>query len=388
MKKRVDRLKGLMEEKGFDVALLMHPRDVYYYAGTAQPCNLLVTLKEEPVLFVRRAWEFVKGETTLEDLRSGPGLGDINKYLSSLGLEKGVLGLEEDLLPARLYKRIGGYFSGFKSENIVPLVMEQRLVKDEEEIGLVRQAACLFQHVHDVVMNNLRPGITEVELAGLVWARIRQEGHEGFVAHRRWDGFLPGDGIVSSGENLWKISGYAMTVTGTGKSKAVPWGASDRVIQGGDLVLLDIGTNYRGYHGDVARTYVVGKADSRQKEVFGVLHNIMEEILNSIRGGVKIKDVYLKARKMAEEEGYGDYFQGYGAQQGEYIGHGLGLEVDEPPVITPYEEQEFREGMTLAVEPKFIIPQWGAVDLEETLCVRKDGCQVFSPVRRKLYEVS
>ncbi len=387
MRNRIEDLQKRMEEKGFDLVLLMHPRNVYYYADTAQPCNLLVTLKEEPILFIRRAWDFVKTETSLENLKCGGSLEDLRKYLNSIGLIKGVLGLEEDILPARLYGKIRGYFSDYNCKNITNTIMEQRLIKDEEEIELVKKAASLFSHVHQVVLNNLKPGISEVELAGKVWAEIRKEGHEGYTAHHRWDGFLPGDGIVTSGENLWKISGYAMTVTGVGKSKAVPWGASDRIIQKGDLVLLDIGINYRGYHGDVARTYVAGKADERQKEVFSALLKIMENVLNHIREGVKAKDLYDLAVKTAQREGYADYFQGYGRQKGEYIGHGLGLEVDEPPVIGPYTDLELKEGMTLAVEPKIIIPGWGAVDIEDTLCVRKDGCQVFSTVRRKLYEV-
>lgn len=319
MMKRIEDLKKRMEQKGFDLVLLMHPRNVFYYAGTAQPCNLLVTLKNAPVLFVRRAWDFVKTETSLENLKYGGSLGDLKKYLNSMKLTEGVLGLEEDILPARLYGKIKEYFTDYRCEDITSIVLEQRLIKDQEEIGLIKKAASLFSYAHQVVLNSLRPGISEVELAGKIWAEVRKEGHEGFTAHRRWDGFLPGDGIVTSGENLWKISGYAMTVTGVGKSKAVPWGASDRIIKKGDLVILDNGFNYRGYHGDVARTYVVGKADEKQKEVFSALLKIMENTLNHIREGVKAKDVYHQAVKTAQDEGYAEYLQGYGRQKGEYI---------------------------------------------------------------------
>lgn len=387
MRKRIDGLKKRMEKKGFDAALLMHPRDVYYYAGTAQPCNLLVTLKEEPILFARRAMDFVKKESTLEDVRTGGSLKEMKSILHSFGVTGGVMGLEEDVLPARLYRKTAEFFAEFRCENISPLILDQRMIKDSEEIELVKKSAQLFSHIHDVVLNNLRPGITEVELAGLIWTAIRREGHEGFTAHRRWDGFLPGDGIVTSGDNMWKISGYAMTVTGVGKSKAVPWGSSDRVIQKGDLVMVDIAPNYQGYHGDTARTYVVGPADGRQKEVFGSLLKVMEAVVNRIREGVPIKELYHLAVKTAEEEGYGEYLQGYGNQKGEYIGHGLGLEVDEPPVVGPYTDMLLREGMILAIEPKFIIPQWGAVDIEDPLLVTKEGCQILSPIPKKLFEV-
>lgn len=387
MRKRIEGLKKRMEDQGIDAIILMHPRSLYYYAGTSQPCNLVVTLKEDPLLFVRRAWDFVKKETTLENLKMGGSLGDISKYLKSLGITEGVLGMEEDIIPARLYNKSRDYFSSFRFKNVSPLIMDQRLIKDQEERQLVEKAVSLFSHIHEVMLNNLKPGVKEVELAGLIWARIRQEGHEGFTAHRRWDGFLPGDGIVASGENLWQISGYAMTVTGTGKSKFIPWGSSDRVIEEGDLVVVDVATNYQGYHGDTARTYVAGKASEKQKEVYASLNRVMEEILNYIREGVNVKDLYNRAVQAAEREGYQDYFQGYDPQKGEYIGHGLGLEVDEPPILGPHTDLELKEGMILAVEPKFIIPDWGAVDVEDTLCVTREECQVYSNVGRKLYEV-
>lgn len=387
MQERIEGLKKRMKDGGIDAAFIMHPRSLYYYAGTSQPCNLVVTLKEEPLLYVRRAWDFVKKETPLENLKKGGSLGDISKYLESLGIREGVLGMEEDVLPARLYNKTRDYFPSFQLKNISPLIMDQRLIKDREERKLVEKASSLFSHIHEVILNNLKPGVKEVELAGLLWSKIRQEGHEGFTAHRRWDGFLPGDGIVASGENLWQISGYAMTVTGTGKSKYIPWGSSDRVIQEGELVVVDVATNYQGYHGDTARTYVAGKASEKQKEVYASLSRVMEEILSHIREGVNVKDLYHLAEKAAEREGYQDYFQGYASQKGEYIGHGLGLEVDEPPVLGPQTDLELKEGMILALEPKFIIPDWGAVDVEETLCVTREGCQVYGTVERKLYEV-
>ncbi len=387
MNKRIEGLKKRMEEKGFDAALLMQPFDVYYYAGTVQPCNLLVTLKGEPILYARRALDFVKKEATLENIKPGGSLGEMKKALQDMGVTGGVMGLEEDVLPARLYNKTAGYFESFQCKNISPLILEQRMIKDLEEIELIRRSSGLFYYIHEIMMTFLRPGVTEVELAGLIWAAIRKQGHEGFTVHRRWDGFLPGDGLVISGDNMWKISGYAMTVTGVGKSKAVPWGSSDRIIQKGDLVMVDIAPNYQGYHGDTARTYVVGQADDRQKEVFNSVLKVMENVLGRIREGLPVKELYQTAVRTAEEEGFGEYLQGYGEQKGEYIGHGLGLEVDEPPVVGPYTDIPLQEGMVLAIEPKIIIPQWGAVDLEDPVLVTKEGCQVLSPVSRQLFEV-
>ncbi|OAT79494.1 M24 family metallopeptidase [Desulfotomaculum copahuensis] len=383
---RIAALQIKMREKGFDAALIMNPRDVYYYAGTAQPGNLLIPAGGEPVLFARRALEWILEETHVQRVLEAVGFKTIAEVVKELNIG-GVLGVTEDAIPASLYNKIREAFPDFVLKNISPLVLEQRMIKDSDELQAVRDAASLFAVLHRVVMCNLCPGIKEIDLSAMILGELRKNELEGFARNRRWDASLHPEGLVASGENTWKISGHAMTVTGVGLSKSLPWGASTRVIENGDLVVVDSGINRHGYHADCSRTYVVGKATKKQRDVFAAVLEIQEQVVRSIHPGMIAGEIYRIAENAACQTGYRKYFQGYGKMQGRYIGHGVGLEVDEPPTIEPDSEIIIMPGMVLAIEPKIIIPDWGAVNLEDTLIVNESGCEIITPVGRELFEV-
>lgn len=164
--------------------------------------------------------------------------------------------------------------------------------------------------------------------------------------------------------------------------------ASNNRIRMGDLVVVDLGLNYHGYHADVARTYVVGRADAKQKHLFDVVLEIQNTVLQAVKPGVKGSELFQVARETALRAGVEEFFQGYGELQGDYIGHGVGLELDEPPTIDSKCTTLIRENMTLAFEPKVIIPGWGAIDLEDTIRVTASGYEFLSSIPRELFEVT
>lgn len=390
MQVRIHQLQSKMCEQGFAAAILMHPRDIFYYAGTGQPCNLIVPARGEAILLARRVLDWVKADATVSDVRQGKGLSEIREILETAGISEvgSFLGLSLDVLPAQLYLKIQKTFPSFSLRNISPLILDQRLSKESSEIEIIGTAALLFGRAHEVILNELGPGITELELAAKIGATLRQGGHDGILRFRRWDASLPSDGILAAGENTWRISGHAMTVTGVGLSKAYPWGASNKQIQTGDLVVSDLGLNYHGYHADVARTYVVGRADAKQKHLFDVVLEIQNTVLQAVKPGVRGSELFQVARETALRMGVEEFFQGFGELQGDYIGHGVGLELDEPPTIDSQCTTLIRENMTLAIEPKVIIPGWGAINLEDTIRVTTSGYEFLSSIPRELFEVT
>lgn len=389
MHERIRKLQNKMQEKGIAAAILMHPRDVFYYGGTGQPCNLLIPGEGEPILLARRVLEWAKSDATVTDVRPGQGLAEIREILEANGsiVPGAVLGVSLDILPAQLYLKIQKAFPQYTFGNISPLVLEQRSIKESSEIELIKTAAVLYGRVHQVMLKELRPGITELDLAARVGETLRSGGHDGIVRFRRWDASLPSDGIIAAGDNTWRISGHAMTVTGAGLNKSYPWGASNNRIRKGDLVVADLGINYHGYHADVARTYVVGRADSKQKHLFNVVLEIQNTVLQAVKPGVMGSEFFRIGRETALRSGVADFFQGYRESQGDYIGHGVGLELDEPPTLDSKCSTITRENMTLAFEPKVIIPGWGAIALEDTIRVTASGYEFLSSVPRELFEV-
>src|SRR5690625_2584147 len=124
-----------------------------------------------------------------------------------------------------------------------------------------------------------------------------------------------------------------MTVTGVGLGPVIPWGASDRKVQTGDLIVVDFGVCYQGYHCDIARTYSVGKPTSDQQDLWDRLLDLHFKVIDKIKPGVTGHELYVYAEQLAKENNLDEYFMGVKEQRGTYIGHSIGLEMDELPVL-------------------------------------------------------
>ena len=274
--------------------------------------------------------------------------------------------------------------------NISPIVEQLRKVKSEEEISLIKKASEISFRGHKRVKEVLKEGVTELELAAEVEMILRKLGHTGVLFRKGRGSFPPGGyGVIGpSGSNLGVISGTGdITITGKGLSLAFPFGASRRKISRGDMVMVDIGTNFEGYHSDECRMYVVGKPDGKQKTAFKLVSEALEAAIDNVRAGVKGKDVYFAAKELIDKAGYSDYFAAFKDYPAySYLGHGVGLEIGEPPFITPKDETIFEVNMVVALEPKLIAPNWG-VSLEDTILVTDNGCELLTMSPRGLMEV-
>lgn len=390
-RRRVEKLQAAVRGADWAAALIQHPRDVFYYAGTGQPCNLWVPAEGEPVLFARRVEEWVREDSLLPRVVGAASFGQMREYLAAQGLlppEGAAIGVEKDVLPANLVESLARIFSGYRLENVAPLVLRQRLVKDPAEIAAMRAAAALWTEVHAGILETLRPGARESDVAASALARAVRAGAGPEVYFRRWDGTGTAARVVASGPNGWRISGPAFTVTGVGLGPAQPWGYGDRIIGDGELVVVDFGIYRQGYHADLARTYAVGKPSPRLRELWDRLLDIHQAVIAAIRPGVRAAELWEIARERADRAGYAGWFMGYGRNQGQYIGHSVGLELDEPPVLGPGADQELLPGMVVTVEPKFIVPGVGAVMIEDEVLVTPTGGEVLGRVEQRLFEVS
>jgi Xaa-Pro aminopeptidase len=373
---RIERFEAALGEAGLAGALVMHPVSVYHLAGTGQPANLLVVPGEEPVLYARRYADLARRSSRVAYVREGAGFSAID--LPDLD---GPLGMELDVLPASLVasaqRRLG------EVADCSDALWAVRMVKDAGEIEAMRESVALFDALHEAMCEHLRPGITELELSAELARALRRAGHDGVVWQHRWDAKLAMEGHVVSGEHLSTMSRGPITVTGVGLAEAFPMGASRREIRHGDVVLVDLGLNKAGYHGDMARCYAVGDVSDEMRRLAGICRELEDVALEAIRPGVTAGSVYDATLAAARRLGVEDSFQGGGP----YIGHGIGLELDEPPVLGPGVETPLQEGMILTVEPKLISPDFGAINIEDDVVVTADGCEILGDLPRALFIV-
>ncbi|RLG32493.1 hypothetical protein DRN98_05220, partial [Methanosarcinales archaeon] len=337
----------------------------------------------EPVIFFRMNYEKGKAETWISDTRHG-GLREVCELL-----QRGAkIGIEKDVLPVAIYERILKYTErGVEILDVTPAVLLTRMLKSPYEIRMVEEAAKISKLGHEALCEALVDGISEIELSAKVEYAMRSAGHEGLFHVRRWDGFLH-YGMISSGENLAIPSGFpGATITGVGMSRAASYGASSRKIRKGDPVMADIGGTYGGYHSDEARMYVIGRADELLRSRYEILVEIHRAAMDVMKPGNAVHDVYDAAFRVVEEYDCADWFMGYWHYGVRYLGHGLGLEIDEIPLIAPDVSMPLQAGMMLALEPKLIVPGWSGVDLEDTYLITDTGVRMITGSRRDLIEV-
>jgi Xaa-Pro aminopeptidase len=382
---RIEKLQNTLGKEEIDAALLLYHRDVYYYAGTARPASLAV-VPDDAALFVRRGMDWARSESSVRDVREG-GLTPITDWLDQKGIHTGKVGIEMDVVPADVYLRLRELLTDVQFVDISPLILGQRLIKDEKEIEAIRGACKMVEQTHRHLPHLVKEGMTELELAAELEAIARKNGHESFAILRKGMETGMGFALVLGGDSTKIIGGYGQVVTGEGLSSAFPYGPSERKIKRGTTIVFDIAGLCQGYHSDLARTYCLGKPTARMVEAFSALVSIQSVILDTAKPGASAKHVYEAALKKAKDLEWGEWFQGPEKQKGTFVGHGLGLEIDEPPLLSPKDKTVIRENMTFTTELFIVHPEFGEVKLEDTVLIAKDGPVFLTGLERNIIEV-
>ncbi len=384
---RIGLLQEKLKEQQLGGALLFYSRDVFYYTGTAQP-SYLVVLPDDYMLFIRSGFDFALNEVFIEKerLRQDRRLENIYREISSR-LKGKKIATELDILPTAEFFKFQKIFSGCEFVDISPLVLEQRKRKDASEINRIKEACEVIHEGHKAVLSNLREGITELELSAAIENAHRLAGHEGIFFLRQPDFFMS-RGPIASGPNLSRFSGVVYSITGVGLSPAVPAGPSRRNISKGDLVVIDIPTMVKGYHSDQTRTYILGKAGIEIKEMYNSLKEIADHIIENISPGVKCSEIFQMAVDKAGELKVIDAFLNFGGgKKSHMIGHGIGLECTEPPIISKYDHSELSEDFVMALEMHMFREDVGVVKLEDMILIRHNGNELLTKSPRELSEV-
>ncbi|MBN1954041.1 MAG: aminopeptidase P family protein [Anaerolineae bacterium] len=386
MELRIEKLRHSLAEAGVDAALITHPRDLLYYAGTARPATLLVGPREA-TLYVRRGLELARREATVARVVDSGSLVAIAAAVAGQGLEQGVLGATFDVLPARLYLRLLELFPAWRLQDVSPLVLAQRMVKDAAEVRAVERAAAVADAGHAALVEALRPGMTELALVAEVELALRCLGYEGLQPLRH-PGGRGGGILLMSGENLTVRGGHGLVVTGAGLSPASPYGVSRRIVQPGDLVVLDIGVALDGYTADESRTYVAGPPTAEQQALFDVALVAEDAFLAGARPGVPAADLYRAVQAVVQMGALPHFAPGDLVLPG-FVGHGIGLELDEPPVIWDREQVQLAEGMVLALEIEVSAPAVGLMaKVEDSVVIEAEGPRLVTAAPRRLVAVA
>lgn len=387
-----DRMKGLQDgirERRLDGVLLTYSRNVFYYTGTAQP-SCLAVWPEDFRLFVRSGFDFAVqdvfiGGEKMEEERRLDRIGA--KIFPGGGRAPRRIGAELDVLTVEQFESLRKSFPDADFVNVSPLVLEQRKRKDASEIDRIGKACEAVHRGHEAVLTALKDGITELELAAAVENAHRLAGHEGIFFIRQPDFFMS-RGPIASGPNLLRNSGVVYTITGVGLSPAVPAGPGRRKIEPGDMVIVDIPTLVEGYHADQTRTYCLGRAEGAVRAMYDDLQAIADHLIGEIRPGMKCSEIYRMAVEQADSLGRRSQFQSFGRGKiSRLIGHGIGLELNEPPIPSEYDHSTVGEDYVIALDLHMLDEALGVVKLEDMILIGKSGNEILTKSPRKLFEI-
>jgi len=386
---RIHHLQGLIRDRRLSAAILFYSRDTYYYTGTAQPAYLVV-LPEDFRLFVRRGHDIALKESDL----------DAERIIEEKSLERIVqimfpgsgtgekVGTELDILTVTQAR---SFTSALRERDLVDIssdVLAQRMIKDASEIGSIRKACHAVHAGHLATVGCLKAGMHELEFSAQVEAAHRLAGHEGCFFIRLND-FIMSRGPLASGPNLLATSGTLYTLCGAGLSAAIPTGASMRVIRREDLVLVDMPTCVEGYHADQARTYAVEQASGKAVDMFERLRSVSDRLVNDLRPGVSCGEAFSMAEEHAFELGIDDSFmQMHSGGRVHFIGHGIGLEVNEPPVLAKNGRTVLLPGMVVAIELHLVDRTGVAMKIEDCVLLGPERNEILTLSPRKLVVVS
>jgi Xaa-Pro aminopeptidase len=385
--KRIKTLQEIIRSNNLTGVLLFYSRDVFYYTGTSQPSYFFVS-PQHYCLFVRSGFDFALREAQIgkENIKEERRLENIFKEISPIIGRGRKIGTELDLLPANRFLELREILNGFEIVDISPLILHQRKKKDAFEINAMKKACSTIHRGHERVLTVFREGMTELELAAAVEDAHRLAGHEGIFFIRQPDFFMS-RGPLASGSNLYQISGVVYSITGIGLSASVPVGPSRRKIKKGDLIVVDIPVLVEGYHADQTRTYVVGKAKDGAKELFQPLKEVANHLIDHITPGMKCSEIYKMAIKKAEELQVDKPFLNFGnGRKSKIVGHGVGLEINEPPILSDYDHSIISDGFVLALDMHMMDEKFGVVKLEDMILIGKKN-KLLTKTPRELFEI-
>lgn len=364
---RQARLAAALAARGLDAALLLHAVDVYWLTGTRQNAALWLPARGAPVLLVRRSLARARAEAAVADVRPFPA----SKALAA-ALPGSRVGVTLDAVPAATVAWWGKQLPGAALEDLSAEVRALRSVKSPGELALMREGARRLGGVLRQVPEFLRAGATELEVAAELERRLRLAGHEGSPRLRTFNAELFG-GLVVAGDAATAPGFFDGPVVGLGLHAAYPIGPSRRPIGAGEPVIFDYTFVSSGYVVDMTRTAACGAVAPEVTRALDASRRIQDAVAALLRPGTPCTAPWERALALADEAGLGGAFMGPPGEQARFVGHGVGLELDELPVLAPGAKGALEAGQTIAVEPKFVLPGVGAVGIENTFVVTERG---------------
>lgn len=371
---RCSRLQSRMAEAGLDAVLIVQNADLFYFAGTVQSGCLYVPQKGQPLYMVRRDAARARMESGLKEVIPFGSPKDLLPAIERYGYPAPKrIGMEFDVIPVVVLERYRKIFPGAEFVDATPQIRLVRMIKSHYEIHAMKDAADQVDRVYRRAKEVIREGMSDIDLAAELEYVARTHGHLGLIRMRVFNGEMMFGHTFSGTDSA--VPAYTDTpFGGMGPSPAFGQGASFKAIGRNEPIIIDFAGNVDGYLVDQTRVFTLGSLSERLTRGYDDMLRVQELMKEVAAPGVPWGEVYDRCHALAMEMGYADSFMGAKGAQVSFIGHGVGIEIDEYPFLAKgFGDMNLEVGMVFAFEPKVVFPGEGAVGIENTFYISNDG---------------
>ena len=378
---RIDRLHKAMAGAGIDGLLVADNADIFYLTGRVYAGFAYIPAGMAPLWFVRRPVE-LEGDGVVYIRKPE----DMASHIVAAGLAMPRrLGLELDILSFNQAERLRSVFPGAECVDTTPMMRAMRAVKTDFEVEQMRLSGLKHEQVYRKIPKLYRVGMTDVELQVEIERISRLEGCLGVfrISGQSMEIYM---GNVLAGRNADVPAPYDFAMGGRGLDPSIPGGAAGEEIKEHNAVMVDSNGNFTGYMTDMTRVFAVGSLPQEAVDAHQCSIDICRAFEREARPGVEARTLYEMCADMARERGLERYFMGHRQHAG-FVGHGVGIEVNEWPVIAPRSRQILERNNTIALEPKFVIPEVGAVGIENTYVIEDTGARSLTNAPEEIVQL-
>ncbi len=381
LKLKWDRMQQAMQKINADGCLLTVDVNLYYTTGRIFSGYFYLPAEGAPWFFVKRPngltgdhVEYIRKPEQMAELFASHGLEMPEKLL-----------LEADELTYNDYIRLQNIFNPKETGNATAMMRELRQIKTPYEIGMFRLSAEHHARTYAEIPECFRPGMTDLEFQYEIEKRMRKNGSIGIFRAfgANMDIFM---GSILAGENAETPSPFDFALGGGGIDTSCPLGANGTVLKEGTAIMVDMAGNYTAYMTDMTRVFSVGRLTELAYRAHQTALLIESEIENIARPGTPCAELYNIAARITENQGLGAYFMGT-KQQAKFVGHGIGIQINELPVLTPRSKEVLEPNMVFALEPKYVIPGVGAVGIENSFLVTETGLEKITQFAEEIIQL-
>jgi Xaa-Pro dipeptidase len=382
--KRVRSLQLWMQQTAVDAVFVLQNTDLFYFAGSAQSGLLCLPCSGDPVFLVSKSLTRARLESAWDRIIPISKLEDSPPILESEGINRCKrIGLEIDVLPTVYYFRIKKLFPEAEFIDASKAIRKIRMIKSPYEIEQIRKASQMVIGAWHRLPEWIRPGATELEVLARMEQYLRLQGHQGIQRTRGFN-YEVGYGAFSAGPNACYPTSFPGSTGFMGLYPAISNTGSTRRLAWGEPLLVDISGGYGGYLADATRTFALGNLEVDMQEAHELILEMNREIESMLIPGTECRQICDYAFDRIKDSPYAGGFMGAGDNRLRYVGHGVGLELDELPVLSSSSDVKLESGMTLAIEPKIFFPERGGVGIENMYRITETGFEKLTAFREEI----